>query len=36
MGDLGSETAGTISKAVLTLGIVGLFIYGVTRLTGED
>jgi hypothetical protein len=36
MGALGSGTAGTISKAALTLGIVGLFIYGVTRLTGED
>jgi ABC-type multidrug transport system fused ATPase/permease subunit len=36
MGALGSGTAGAISKAALTLGIVGLFIYGVTRLTGED
>ena len=36
MSALGSGTAGTISKAVLMLGIVGLFIYGVTKLTGED
>jgi len=36
MDALGSEAAGAISKALLTLGIVGLFIYGVTRLTGED
>lgn len=33
---LGSEAAGAISKALLTLGIVGLFIYGVTKLTEED
>jgi hypothetical protein len=36
MSALGSGTACTISKAVLMLGIVGLFIYGVTKLTGED
>jgi hypothetical protein len=36
MGALGSETAGTISKAALTLGVVGLFIYGVVKLVGED
>jgi hypothetical protein len=36
MSALGSETAGTISKAALTLGVVGLFIYGVVKLVGED
>jgi hypothetical protein len=43
MGALGSGTegttsgtAGTISKAVLTLGVVSLFICGVVKLVGED
>jgi hypothetical protein len=36
MSALRSEAAGAISKALLTLGIVGLFIYGVTKLTEED
>ncbi len=36
MGNLGTETAGTISGVELTLGVLGLFVYGVVKLAGED
>lgn len=36
IGTLGTEIAGTISKAALTLGIISLIVYGIVRVVRED